>query len=183
MAGSQKVKDREQRKPGIKVDEVDYARRICQNAWGGNHMEFLQLSEQAQKKAYQAYLKAMDDDLNRDNVVTFEQFGQEANWDGLEFNEDGSIMIHEFPLEDCPANKRARMAWEITNGIMQCDRINAQMIANGIKLELTALEEVLAQIKALKAELLGSVSAEDMNALEAKARIYRDFVAFASAMQ
>ncbi len=55
-------------------------------------MEFLQLTPEAQKHAYQGYVKAMDDDLNRDHVVSMEAYGQEANWDGLDFDADGNAI-------------------------------------------------------------------------------------------
>lgn len=50
---------------------------------------FFELSEPARENAYRLYCAAMDDDLNRDNVVSFDQYGAEAEWDGLLFDTNG----------------------------------------------------------------------------------------------
>lgn len=50
------------------------------------------LTPEAQRHAYEGYCKAMDDDLNRELIVTFEQYCQEANWDGLEFDKTGDVI-------------------------------------------------------------------------------------------
>ena len=50
---------------------------------------FFELSEPARENAYQLYCDAMDDDLNRDNMVSFDQYGAEAEWDGLLFDANG----------------------------------------------------------------------------------------------
>lgn len=51
---------------------------------------FQELDKEAQTYAYKEYLKAMDDDLNRDNVVSFDEYSQGADWDGLTFDIHGN---------------------------------------------------------------------------------------------
>lgn len=55
-------------------------------------MEFLELGREAQERAYGQYVKGMDDELNRDHVVSFEAYSEEASWDGLEFDVDGNAI-------------------------------------------------------------------------------------------
>ena len=52
-------------------------------------MKFSELSREAQKHAYAVYVAAMDDDLNRDDTISIEDYEAEADWDGLEFDENG----------------------------------------------------------------------------------------------
>ena len=51
---------------------------------------FLDLKPEAQKRAYDLYCEAMNDDLNRDHIVSLEDYGAEADWDLLEFDEQGN---------------------------------------------------------------------------------------------
>lgn len=55
-------------------------------------MVFSELSRNAQKLAYRMYVQGMDDDLNRDHVVSYEAYGEEASWDGLEFDAKGNVI-------------------------------------------------------------------------------------------
>ena len=52
-------------------------------------MRFEELTEQAREHAYALYVAAMDDDANRDDILPIEEYGAAADWDGLEFNENG----------------------------------------------------------------------------------------------
>ena len=55
-------------------------------------MRFCELSEAAQELAYAAYVKAMDDDLNRDSIVPIEEYAADADWDELDFDADGNVI-------------------------------------------------------------------------------------------
>ncbi len=50
------------------------------------------LTPEAQRHAYEGYCKAMDDDLNREYTVPFEQFCQEASWADFEFDKNGNVI-------------------------------------------------------------------------------------------
>lgn len=52
-------------------------------------MRFYELSERAQEYAYSLYVAAMDDDLNRADILPIEEYSTAADWDGLEFDESG----------------------------------------------------------------------------------------------
>ena len=52
-------------------------------------MRFEELTEHAQEYAYALYVAAMDDDLNRVDIIPFGEYGAEADWDGLDFDENG----------------------------------------------------------------------------------------------
>ncbi|MFA5300905.1 MAG: hypothetical protein WC389_22160 [Lutibacter sp.] len=52
-------------------------------------MKFSELSKKAQKRAYADYVKAMNDDLNRYYIVSIEGYEADADWDNLEFDENG----------------------------------------------------------------------------------------------
>ena len=47
---------------------------------------FRDLSKQAQERAYQSYYAAMDDDINRDSIVSIEEYAELAEQEGLLFN-------------------------------------------------------------------------------------------------
>ncbi len=53
---------------------------------------FSQLSDEAKAHAYGEYVKSMDDDLNRDSIVTFEAYCADADWDGLAFDAEGNCL-------------------------------------------------------------------------------------------
>jgi len=53
-------------------------------------MEFRELSEKAKKRAYGEYVKAMNDDLNREYIMSIEDYEENADWDMLEFDKDGN---------------------------------------------------------------------------------------------
>ena len=55
-------------------------------------MEFNQLSDNAKMFAYGEYCNAMDDELNRDLTMTFEEFCLEADWDGADYAENGECL-------------------------------------------------------------------------------------------
>ncbi len=55
-------------------------------------MRFSELTQVAKERAYAAYVKAMDDDLNRDSIVRTEAYGAEADWDNLCFDVDGNMI-------------------------------------------------------------------------------------------
>ena len=55
-------------------------------------MRFDELSEQAQARAYALYVAAMDDELNRADILPIEEYGAAADWDGLEFDESGEAL-------------------------------------------------------------------------------------------
>ena len=55
-------------------------------------MEFNQLSDDAKMFAYGEYCKAMDDELNRDLTMTFEEFCTEADWERYEYTESGECL-------------------------------------------------------------------------------------------
>lgn len=52
--------------------------------------KFSELSHVAQEFAYASYYNALNDDLNRDSIVSFEEYGVEAEWDGLLFDAYGN---------------------------------------------------------------------------------------------
>lgn len=54
-------------------------------------MQFSQLTEQAQKHAYSTYCEAMNDELNRDDIVPIDEYSSLADWDGLEFDPTGDV--------------------------------------------------------------------------------------------
>lgn len=53
---------------------------------------FFELSKPAREKAYELYCLAMNDDLNRDDIVSFDRYGVEAEWDGLLFDINGTAI-------------------------------------------------------------------------------------------
>jgi len=55
-------------------------------------MKFSELSQEAKNHAYAPYVAAMDDDLNREDTVSIEQYEADADWDGLEFDENGEVI-------------------------------------------------------------------------------------------
>jgi hypothetical protein len=55
-------------------------------------MRFAELTQVAKERAYAAYVKAMDDDLNRDSIVSIEAYEAEADWDKLDFDVDGNVI-------------------------------------------------------------------------------------------
>lgn len=55
-------------------------------------MRFDELTEQARERAYESYVAAMDDELNRASIIPFKEYGAEADWDGLEFDENGDVL-------------------------------------------------------------------------------------------
>ena len=52
-------------------------------------MRFDELSEQAQARAYALYVAAMDDDANRNDILPMAEYGAAADWEDLEFDENG----------------------------------------------------------------------------------------------
>lgn len=56
-------------------------------------MKFSELTEASKERAYAAYVKAMDDDLNRDSIVPIEEYPAEADWDDLDFDVDGNVIL------------------------------------------------------------------------------------------
>jgi hypothetical protein len=55
-------------------------------------MEFNQLSDNAKRVAYGEYCKAMDDDENREYIMTFEEFCTESDWEHYEYTENGECL-------------------------------------------------------------------------------------------
>lgn len=55
-------------------------------------MKFSELSEQAQRYAYGLYCEAMNDEWNRENILTIEEYGAAADCEGLEFDESGEVV-------------------------------------------------------------------------------------------
>ena len=55
-------------------------------------MEFNQLSDDAKMFAYGEYCKAMNNDENREYILTFKEFCLEADWDGADYIENGECL-------------------------------------------------------------------------------------------
>lgn len=55
-------------------------------------MNFSELSQAAKDRAYAAYVKAMDDDLNREFIVPMDEYTALADYDLLEFDQDGNVI-------------------------------------------------------------------------------------------
>ena len=52
-------------------------------------MRFDELTQEAQERAYALYVAAMDDDANRADILPIEEYSAAADWEGLEFDENG----------------------------------------------------------------------------------------------
>ena len=59
---------------------------------GGSKMYFRELTNTAKQKAYSDYCHAMDDDLNRDDIVSIEEYEAGSEWDEITFDVDGNCI-------------------------------------------------------------------------------------------
>ena len=55
-------------------------------------MFFEELSDEVKQKVYAEYCAAMDDDLNRDNILSIEEYGLESIYEDLTFDADGNVL-------------------------------------------------------------------------------------------
>ena len=53
---------------------------------------FFELTKEAQQRAYLLYCAAMDDDLNRDDIVSMRDYGALANYEDLRFYANGNAI-------------------------------------------------------------------------------------------
>lgn len=53
---------------------------------------FFELSKPAQERAYALYCAALDDDLNRDDIVSMRDYGALANYEDLRFYANGNAI-------------------------------------------------------------------------------------------
>lgn len=55
-------------------------------------MKFYQLSDKAKQFAYGEYCKAMDNDENREFIMTFAEFYNEAAWENYDYRKSGECL-------------------------------------------------------------------------------------------